>query len=107
MRELVQVHPYEDDEVHMRSAGVDFHVNTEADVADAWDWTVLITLLCLLGAMQLICGMRNAWVWLCPKLKHQRTVSTQSQATYTSVRHAEVPRFLPLPEHAHCAWVEG
>ena len=36
-----------------------------------------------------------------PDKKVQRHVMCQSQVTYTSLRGATTPRFLPLPEHAH------
>jgi hypothetical protein len=54
-------------------------------------------------------GMFLAWIINYIKSKWRRptrTVSTQSQTTFTSVRGAANARFLPLPEYSHGATPE-
>ena len=64
-------------------------------------WRVLLPLgsLALVGAWTLASGAWSYMVRCCSRsYPATRTVATQSQCTYTSLRGVEHPRFLPLPE---------
>lgn len=50
---------------------------------------------------RLVEHQRSADSLVSDKTKQFRNVASQSQTTYTSVRRASRPRFLPLPEHSH------
>jgi RNA:NAD 2'-phosphotransferase (TPT1/KptA family) len=63
----------------------------------------------LLLVFTLILGMTIAWIFNFIKSKWRRptrTMSTQSQTTYTGVRGVANARFLPLPENSHGATQE-
>lgn len=72
-----------------------------ASTAVTMSWRVLVPLgsMALIGTWTLV---TRAWSYLqscCSRRPPAtRTVGTQSQCTYTSLRDAQHPRFLPLPE---------
>ena len=66
------------------------------NTGSAWIFMLIIFMIGALTAIVFIKFLE----WLKPKVQ-KRTVATQSQTTYTSIRGVAEPRFLPLPEHSH------
>ena len=90
---------------HLLTGEIDLYVETDAE-APTW-WPIVVTTLALIGATQVFVSGCACWRWLRLRGPTQGTVATQTPTTYTAVRGAALPRFLPLPDWAHGAWREG
>ena len=90
------------------------YIGTAQNHPDELLWWVLMAVIAMILMNMFLCACVCAMCCLqfrTPRTSSsvssaasRRSVTTQSQTTYTALRSVAVPRFLPLPEGGHGAW---